>query len=177
MSDLHRLYALLGALSQQAECKTCRKCEENVGLVYLLATEPADLERQGKQIVRTGLGANYVPRRADGWCSCFDPERNLCRIYDSRPLCCRLYPLDLIAIDGVPWWVLHSECPIAQRFQAERRLDVLVALTVALERALSEEELGEWLTQDRLSQAVEAFESEPTKVVPLRKVGAQLRFP
>jgi hypothetical protein len=75
------------------------------------------------------------------------------------------------------WWVIHDECPISQRFQRERRLAILAAMTVALENALSEEQLQNWLLQDTTSQTIEAFSFDTTKVIKLRKYGEPLAFP
>jgi hypothetical protein len=82
-----------------------------------------------------------------------------------------------MVIDGETWWVIHSECPIAQRFQKERRLGVLAALTFNMEQKLSEEHISEWIIQDRLSQIIESFSFDQSKVVPLRRLGEKLPFP
>jgi hypothetical protein len=82
-----------------------------------------------------------------------------------------------MTIAGEPWWVMHSECPIAQRFQREKRLEALAALTFRIEQKLSSEQIDHWLKQDRLSQMIEAFSSDPSRVVTLRKLGEKLPFP
>ena len=114
---------------------------------------------------------SYLNRTPEGWCAAFDPATNRCRIYESRPLCCRLYPLDLMELDGFVWWVIHSECPIARRFQAERRSDVLAALTLRIETQLTDRHVAEFLTQDKTSDHIEAFSFEENKVIKIRKYG------
>ena len=42
--ELARLYVALKPLATQPECATCRKCEEHVGLVYLVRGESAQLD-------------------------------------------------------------------------------------------------------------------------------------
>jgi hypothetical protein len=72
-------------------------------------------------------------------------------------------------IDQEVWWVIHSECPIGQRFQREHRLDLLAAMTVALERHPAFPQLQKWLAQDRTSQNIEAFRSDKLNVVKIRR--------
>jgi Fe-S-cluster containining protein len=176
MSSISDLYDVLHPLASQPECQTCRLCEEHVGLVYLLEDEASKLGNPSLPIL-TAAQDQYLGRTRDGWCCAFDNENNACKIYDSRPLCCRIYPLDLMVVDEEIWWVIHSECPIAQRFQRERRLGVLAALTFSMEQRLSSEQIGRWIKQDRLSQIIEAFSFDQSKVVPLRKLGEKVPFP
>ncbi len=79
-------------------------------------------------------------------------------------------------LDGELWWVLHGECPITQRYMHDRELDILAYLTRRFEEELSEEDLASWILQDKVSQGVEAFSSEPAKVLPLRRYKAQTEF-
>src|SRR5581483_798372 len=157
MSQMESLYQVLRPLATQPECQSCRLCEEHVGLVYLLGDEAVKANEHSLPIITSSQGVQYLSRTRDGWCSSFDPNTNMCRMYADRPLCCRLYPLDLMQLEGAVWWVIHAECPIAQRFQKERRLAVLAAITDALERALSKEQLNRWLIQDKMSRGIESF--------------------
>jgi Fe-S-cluster containining protein len=187
VDPLDRIYQLLSPLRSQRECETCRLCEENVGLVYLLGNEAQRVERLGVTVVRTADGIEYIARAPGGsvakgvgeprvtdqteachWCSCFDPDTNRCRIYDDRPLCCRIYPLDLMRLEGQLWWVIHSECPIAQRFEKEHQLHILVAITAAIEKELTDQELQRWMKEDQVSVRIEAFSFEAAKVHKLR---------
>jgi Fe-S-cluster containining protein len=176
-NDLRPLYDILRPLASQPECKSCKLCEEHVGLVYLLGKEATRSVDQGIPVSISSRGSQYLARTSKGWCAAFDPASNLCRIYNDRPLCCRLYPLDLMRLDGDVWWVIHAECPIAQRFQRDRHLEILTALTISLERTLSDEQLQSWLTTDRTSQNIEAFSSTRPNVIRLRRFGRSLSFP
>ena len=40
-----------------------------------------------------------------------DCERRRCSIYDDRPLCCRLFPLDILRVDERLVWGVSSQCP------------------------------------------------------------------
>jgi hypothetical protein len=175
------LYSTLELLSAQPECRTCNLCERNVGLVYLIGEEGDRMGRAGKESAMTSEGVRYLERKQSNhgarWCGCFDVEHNQCTVYDIRPLCCRLYPIDLMRLDGVLWWIVHAQCPIAERFERERRLDVLAAVTVRLESELSPEQLRMWVNTDRASQTIEAFVSDHYRIVRLRRFGVQPGFP
>jgi hypothetical protein len=80
-------------------------------------------------------------------------------------------------LDGVIWWVIHAECPIAKRFQRDRHMEILAAMTAALECELPEEQLRAWLVTDEISQRIEAFSSSEPKVFKLRRYGEAIGFP
>jgi Fe-S-cluster containining protein len=192
--DKQALRDALSPLTSQPECGTCRLCEENVGLVYLIGDEAPEASRRELPVMTTSQGVKYLGRKytndageeitpeqarnssAHRWCSQFDSSSNTCKIYAERPLCCRIYPLDLMAIDQEVWWVIHSECPISQRFQRERRMSVLAAMTVSLERLFTQEQLDHLLKQDGTSQKHEAFFTDESKVTKLRRYGAPAMF-
>jgi hypothetical protein len=79
-------------------------------------------------------------------------------------------------LGGEVWWVIHDECPIAQRFRHERRLSILAAMTAAMEAVMSDEQLEKWLTQDKTSQGIEAFSVDEAKVFKLRRYGEPTAF-
>jgi Fe-S-cluster containining protein len=176
-NDLSPLYDILRPLASQPECKSCKLCEEHVGLVYLLGNEATRSVDQSIPVSISSRGTQYLARTSDGCCAAFDYKANLCRIYSERPLCCRLYPLDLMRLGGEVWWVILDECPIAQRFQRDRRLEILTALTISLEQTLLDEQLQSWLTVDQTSQDIEAFSSTRPSVFRLRRFGRPLSFP
>jgi Fe-S-cluster containining protein len=181
VTDLSRLYKIVELLSSQPECNQCNLCEQNVGLVYLIGTELNQIRDTTAAVITTADDIMYLPRKQmemdAAWCNCFDVQTNRCRIYSSRPLCCRLYPLDLMKLDSRLWWVIHGECPIAQRFENERKLDLLSAITIRLETELTPSELRLWMKNDDSSQTIEAFSREGQPIHKLRPFGSETRFP
>lgn len=168
-TDLHLLYEILQPLTSQPECQTCKLCEENIGLVYLLSTEHKQISKLDIPIAITSRGAKYIARTPQGCCAAFNDANNTCTIYERRPLCCRLYPLDLITVNDEIWWVIHSECPIATRFLVERKLELLAAMTVTIEKAMGRELLQNWLISDGMSQNIEAFSSTRPHTIKIRQ--------
>ena len=42
-------------------------------------------------------------------CKCAIDDR--CTLYNDRPLDCRLFPLDIIEVNGEYWWCIFTTCP------------------------------------------------------------------
>lgn len=61
------------------------------------------------------LGIERVDRRADGACSFY--LEGCCTVYALRPLECRLFPLDLLMVNGSIHWVRWDQCPDSARYQ------------------------------------------------------------
>lgn len=173
---LQGVYNIAEFLSSQEECNTCNLCEKNVGLVYLLDNEMEKLKQHNLKISSTTNGTDFLSRTSDGWCSAFDHTRNRCTVYDDRPLCCRIYPFDLMHFDREFWWVIFYECPIAKRFFAEKKEDVLLAFTYSLEREMGNTLIAEFVREDKISQHIDAFTGETPLVKKLRKFGTPPLF-
>ena len=93
-------------------CKKCGKCCENTEMPLTRD----DVER----ILSLGYkledfaefrGGFLRLRNVNGRCVFNDPETKLCRIYESRPEGCRLYPL--IYVEGVGVAIDAEVCPAA----------------------------------------------------------------
>jgi Fe-S-cluster containining protein len=178
---MDNLYKALILLSSQPDCGSCNNCEKNIGLVYLIGEESSRLEKLGKKTVETSKGVKYLERRQNHgqamWCNFFDVKKNLCTIYELRPLCCRLYPIDLMKFEGALYWVAHTKCPITRRFQRDRKLDLFAAITIRLESELTPLQLRKWIDSDSVSQTIEAFERDYSNVIKLRQYGEKQCFP
>lgn len=94
-------------------CSRCGKCCEMTEM-ELSEEDVERLERRGHP--REGfskVGADGVPRlrNAGKWCCFYDSAETLCRVYGSRPLGCRLYPI-VYSIDGRA--AVDPLCPTAR---------------------------------------------------------------
>ena len=45
-------------------------------------------------------------------CHFYDQPSRKCGIYESRPIDCRLFPLDIIKIQQTFAWIMYSSCPV-----------------------------------------------------------------
>ena len=64
-------------------------------------------------------------------CAFLDREGK-CRIYEMRPLDCRLFPLDIIEEDGEYYWCVFTTCPNWQQMR-----EILEPLIPALENKIN----------------------------------------
>lgn len=92
------------------DCKGCTICCEKGGLVNVLKQEVDTLRCLGVPLFEID-GINFIQRLQDGSCPMLDREGRGCSIYEHRPLCCRLYPLDVISIGRQLRWALATLCP------------------------------------------------------------------
>ncbi len=98
------------------KCTRCGRCCIGTEMELL----PQDIDR----IVKLGYDIEYFTtikggivrlRCIDNHCIFFDPKTNLCKIYEHRPIGCRLYPLQYA--DGEVY--VDPECPAADTIPVE----------------------------------------------------------
>ncbi|MEZ0345281.1 MAG: YkgJ family cysteine cluster protein [Infirmifilum sp.] len=113
-------------------CLKCGKCCINTEMILL--------EEDVQRLKSLGLNLDAVAERrggflrlknVDGRCVFYDEANGHCRIYEHRPLGCRLYPLVFDEDRGV---VLDEDCPLAREF-AQRREELAKGI-LELERLL-----------------------------------------
>lgn len=100
-------------------CKDCTSCCEN-GLVYLFDEEVPIMKELDVPLVSI-KGVNYIQRKNGGSCPMINGHNQGCKIYENRPLCCRLYPLDVFNRNGKLEWGLYTFCP-----KKNQMFDILV---------------------------------------------------
>lgn len=166
---LNKLYKIASFLSNQEECKTCRLCEDNVGLVYIFKIESAGIGR--RYTVPTSAGLKFFVRTEDGHCPYFNKESGTCGIYEHRPLCCRIYPLDLLFDDGEYWWIAYSDCPIFKRYEKNLSLNILRNKLLSLENDLDTRILTEWKNIAVNIRSIELIGREDFAFYKLKKLG------
>jgi hypothetical protein len=114
-----RLYALLEGASSPA-CLDCAQCCE---MPWVAEGEAETLPTETSAGVRFG-GSDC------GRCSAL--HGRLCSIYESRPLDCRLFPLDIVEHEGEYWWCIFLNCRAPDELAA-----VLVPRIPSLEAAMT----------------------------------------
>src|SRR5438105_6059641 len=98
------------ASKRLVNCKGCTVCCERGGLVFLEEDEVAGLNDLEVPILRVN-GVPFIKRLADGSCPMLDKGRRECTIYEDRPLCCRLFPIDGLRVEGRLRWGVSDICP------------------------------------------------------------------
>lgn len=118
-------------------CGECERCERSV--VYLTPEEQQSAKRVKLRMYGEG-GAARINR--DG-CKCpyYVRETKLCGAYESRPLICRMFPIDLIENDddGKFWWVAFTACEEVRRGKLKGRLAELKKLAQQIDKAMPKE--------------------------------------
>lgn len=114
-------------------CRSCGVCCRATEMV-LLSEDAERLEQLGyrREDFAVESGGLLRLRNVGGYCYFYDRATGLCRVYEHRPLGCRLYPLVFDEARGV---LLDPECPLSSFFAGDcsQLRAALPALRVALE--------------------------------------------
>lgn len=90
------------------QCPDCERCERSV--VYLTPSEQTSARSEGIRLY--GKGAATRMNRQGCRCPFYGGSDLGCLHYQSRPLICHLFPIDIVEQeeDGSLWWVLFEAC-------------------------------------------------------------------
>ena len=67
------------------------------------------------------LGIDKIGRNPDN--SCMFLHDNKCTIYLKRPFECKIYPFDILKIDGKYMWILWESCPVTKVADLEENFE------------------------------------------------------
>ncbi|MHC5056182.1 MAG: YkgJ family cysteine cluster protein [Planctomycetota bacterium] len=164
------LYDVLDELSRELRCGTCSVCEND--LVYLLPGEVVRFREFGASLVDVD-GVSFVAKQpgCDELCPFRDRSGGQCTIYDQRPVCCRMFPLDISSRGSELWWVARSYCP---KVAYDRDLigDHLVPYIPRIERCLNDDLLSFMAHVDGVTGNMEAYLGIQSGSRFIRPVGA-----
>jgi Fe-S-cluster containining protein len=62
----------------------------------------------------TGHSVTFVKSSGSSGCRFHSQSSGHCEIYNVRPLDCRLYPLDIVRLNGTYFWILWEYCTITE---------------------------------------------------------------
>jgi putative zinc- or iron-chelating protein len=103
-----------------------------------------------------------------------DRERRQCSIYADRPLCCRLFPLDLLAINNRLQWALSNQCPDdRKRFEETQGLNsrlgsgVVAQIASSLNPHLDKADIAFFQKKEVVANRVEILESGQDDWLPI----------
>lgn len=99
---LQEAYQLIDRLNFD-ECKGCSECCKTP---WLLSEEIEKLNPKEKQNLYSINETSFIKSNP----KCAFEKNGSCMIYNHRPLDCRLFPMDLIEIDGEFWWCVFKSC-------------------------------------------------------------------
>lgn len=154
------------ASSRLVNCKGCTVCCESGGMVYVRNDEIPRLKNLNVPLV-TIDGISFIKRLPDGSCPMLDRQRNNCSIYEDRPLCCRLFPLDVLERNGRLTWAVSNECPDDRRLFArlqgrDSRLGFGTVSLMAsmLDDSLKEDDVAYFIRKEQVSVRVDILDGD-----------------
>lgn len=148
------------------ECVGCDLCCKG-NLIPVMNDEGARLSRRGLEILESE-DKGFIRKRGVA-CPAFDESAFRCRVYEDRPLCCRLFPVDLIKIDGELHWVIYSYCPMAKRMLREGDGWDIEAFLVEAESVLDSRMVEEYGNHDSRSAELALLQGVQEPYLLLRK--------
>jgi len=169
MRELPVLSAKATAASARlVNCNGCTVCCESGGMVYVRDEEVPQLRSLKVPLVAID-GVTFIKRLPDGSCPMLDRRGNNCSIYENRPLCCRLFPLDVLGRNGRLTWAVSNECPEDRRLFAglqgrDSRLGFGTVSIMAsmLDDSLKEDDAAYFKRKEEVSVRVDILDGEPT---------------
>ncbi len=105
--ELDELLKIFKDLNFAAVCPDCRgQCCQ---LPWLNEDEQQRLALQFPEAINFIDGTAFLLNHQA--CVFLDRQTGKCRIYEARPLDCRLFPLDIVEQDGEYYWCVFTTCP------------------------------------------------------------------
>jgi Fe-S-cluster containining protein len=135
---LRKMRGKLDRLSDQIECNTCELCEE--GAVYVLSFEVPLMERLGIPLIN--IDGSYFLEKKGQYCPAHDKNNKMgrrCKIYSERPICCRLFPMDIFVENGQLKWIVFNDCPIVKHKLNNNSLNAFTEIAEDFEALITKE--------------------------------------
>lgn len=106
LSEFDELIKIFKDLDFDAVCPDCRgQCCQ---MPWLADDEQHLAQRFPEAINFVGETAFFLNHKC---CAFLERRTGKCRIYDIRPLDCRLFPLDIVEEGGEYYWCVFTTCP------------------------------------------------------------------
>lgn len=163
MSLKSRLKLIHGVMN----CSGCSCCD--AGTVYVFPHEMDELKSKGVELAEA-FGFYFIPQREKG-CIYYNAEKIRCEIYDHRPICCRLFPLDisLSSHESRLYWVCYKGCKqVSKLIKEVKTRRAVFNILDEIERSLTEEDIVNWHNMNIVTRRLERGENVLTKYQILR---------
>jgi Fe-S-cluster containining protein len=171
------------ASSKLVDCEGCTKCCEVGGLVYIRDYEIAELKKLDVPLF-TSDGITFIKRLADGKCPMLNQAEGNCSIYANRPLCCRLFPLDVLQKDGKLHWVLSTDCPDERKMfkatqdrQSTFGFGTVAMMALSIDGSLSNTDVEYFSTKERVAERIDILDDRENEWMYLRPCSEQVKLP
>ena len=152
------------------KCGPCDDCERDI--VYLL---PFEVERfrslKNPSVSLTQVDGIYYLKKDEDYCPFRDKIKRKCKIYLDRPICCRMFPLEISSRKGFLEWVVYDHCPKVRGEQGRHLRNALSIYSREIECCLTEDLLNFYYKEDTVTTRIEFLGGFSPKAIPLRPVG------
>jgi len=132
---LMRMRKTLDKLSEQVECNTCDLCEE--GAVYILNLEVPLMKSLNVPLVN--IDGSYFLEKKGRYCPAYNEKEKRCAIYSERPICCRLFPLDIFVKEEKLKWIVFDDCPIIKHKVEDGSLNCIIEIAKKFDTLITKE--------------------------------------
>lgn len=162
------------------KCKGCTKCCSE-GLVYILPSEIPQMECLETPLIKINE-ITFIKRLEDGSCSMLDKKNKICRIYQNRPICCRLFPLDIFFRDCSAQWGIYSYCPrkrdagLSAIKENNNEIDYtkLVFVSSRIEKILGDDRINHIIMGDQVCKKIEILDKLKDDYVLFKEISIPL---
>lgn len=158
-------------------CKKCIKCC-NEGLVYILPSEIDRIQALDVPLIEIN-GVTFIKRSKEGKCPMLDENNKLCEIYSDRPICCRLFPLDIFHRDGTIKWGIYTYCPngentgliVLKKDEKEIDFEKLTFIVSSIEKILGESSIRRMIQEDSVCKKIEILDKLKNEYIQFKEIG------
>lgn len=119
------------------QCPECERCERSV--VYLTPHEQVAAQADGIRLY--GKGSATWMNRQGCRCPFYGGSDRGCLHYQSRPLICHLFPIDIVEHeeDGSLWWVLFEACEEVAKGKLKGRVEDARRIATEVDRRMPDD--------------------------------------
>jgi Fe-S-cluster containining protein len=156
-------------ITQIIDCKNCSLCCNNAS-VFILSDE-VDRMKELDVPINEIDGRYFIKQKPNGRCPNLTIE-NRCKIYDQRPIACKLHPFYLMNRRGLAkTWVKYSYCPDENKILKDtNNRDSFRLIAYELEKCFSSGQILEMLKSDEIDSKYDRLETGATEFIEVMKL-------
>jgi len=165
-------------LSRLIKCAGCDLCDRD--FVPLLPFELPYFRRLGVPLKEID-GIYYIGKKGrHSLCVFRDEKSKKCSIYSTRPLVCRMFPLEITSINNKLEWVVYDYCPFVKKTINDPHQNIhekLWFLVTEIESLFTKEILAFFFKEDTVTRRMESIATTYTSKHTILKEVMNVNLP